>query len=106
MNTEESDHHDALLDAVVAISSGLELSEVLSRIVQSACSLVDARYGALGVLRPGGGHLAEFVTHGVTEQERRQIGELPHGHGVLGLLVREPHSQRLKEIAEHPEFSG
>src|SRR3954451_13158624 len=73
----------SLLDAVVAVSADLELSEVLGRIVQSACSLVDAKYGALGVLAPEGEHLVEFITRGVSEEERRDIGGPPHGRGVL-----------------------
>ncbi|WP_152185427.1 GAF domain-containing sensor histidine kinase [Segeticoccus rhizosphaerae] len=105
------EHHSresmaALLDAVLAVSSDLELPEVLTRIVESACSLVGARYGALGVLRPDGEYLAEFVTHGVTDEERRAIGELPQGHGIVGLLIREPRVQRLREISEHPQSYG
>ncbi len=96
----------ALLDAVLAVSSGLELPAVLTHIVESACSLVGARYGALGVLHSDGEHLVEFITHGVTDEERRAIGELPHGHGILGLLIREPHPRRLRDIAEHPQSYG
>ena len=59
-----------LLDAVTAISEDLELSEVLQRIVRSACALVNARYGALGVLGPDGEHLMQFITHGVTAAHR------------------------------------
>ncbi len=96
----------ALLDAVVAVGSDLELPEVLRRIVRSACTLVGARYGALGVLRPDGSSLAELVTHGLSEGERCAVGELPHGRGVLGLLIREPRAQRLREISEHPRSCG
>jgi signal transduction histidine kinase len=96
----------ALLDAVVAVSSDLELSAVLRRIVQAACELVDAKYGALGVLGPEGEELIEFVTHGVTEEERAAIGPLPHGRGLLGLIIRSPHPQRVPRIAEHPDSYG
>jgi signal transduction histidine kinase len=96
----------ALLDAVVAVSSDLELSAVLRRIVESACQLVDAKYGALGVLGPGGEDLIEFVTHGVTAEERAALGPLPHGRGLLGLIIRSPHPQRVERIREHPESYG
>jgi len=96
----------ALLDAVMAVSSDLELSDVLSRIVQAACQLVDARYGALGVLGPDGEHLSEFITYGLTDEEREVIGELPRGHGVLGLLIRDPRPRRLRNIGEHPDSAG
>ncbi|GAB3437509.1 two-component system sensor histidine kinase [Phycicoccus ginsengisoli] len=96
----------ALLDAVVAVSSDLELPTVLRRIVESACHLVGARYGALGVLGPEGDQLVEFVTYGVSEEERERIGPLPHGRGLLGLLIHSPHPQRVADIHEHPESYG
>ncbi|GAB3589177.1 two-component system sensor histidine kinase [Angustibacter peucedani] len=96
----------SLLDAVVAVSSELDLAQVLSRIVRSACDLVDARYGALGVLAPEGERLVEFVTQGVTDEERAAIGDLPPGRGVLGLLIRDPRPRRLADIAAHPDSFG
>jgi signal transduction histidine kinase len=96
----------SLLDAVVAVSSDLDLPEVLHRIVVAACELVDARYGALGVLGPRGEELVEFVTHGVTEEERAAIGPLPRGHGLLGLVIRSPRAQRVARIADHPQAHG
>jgi len=96
----------ALLDSVMAISAGLELSEVLDRIVKVACELLGARYGALGVLGPDGKHLAEFVTQGLTPQERDAIGGLPRGHGVLGLLIHDPRPRRSRNIADDSDASG
>src|SRR4051794_17037852 len=95
-----------LLDAVVAVSSDLDLSVVLSRIVRAACELVEARYGALGVIGPDGERLVEFVTLGVDDAERRRIGDLPHGRGILGLLIRDPRPIRIRDIATHPESFG
>jgi signal transduction histidine kinase len=97
---------EALLDAVTAVSADLELSEVLGRIVRSACALVNAKYGALGVLGPDGEHLMEFITHGVTSEEREAIGEPPRGHGILGLLIRDPRHQRLADLSAHPDSFG
>ncbi len=96
----------ALLDAVLAFSADLELSEVLAQIVRSSCALVGARYGALGVLSPHHDHLVEFVTHGMSEEEVARIGDLPKGLGVLGLVVREPRPLRLQDVREHPESFG
>ena len=96
----------ALLDAVMAVSADLDLADVLTRIVRSACELVDAKYGALGVLAADGEHLVEFVTQGVTAEQRAEIGDLPRGHGVLGLLIREPRPRRLRDIAVHPDSHG
>jgi signal transduction histidine kinase len=95
-----------LLDAVMAVSADLELAEVLGRIVESATALVDARYGALGVISADGERLVEFVTRGVTAEERARIGHPPRGHGVLGLLIREPKPRRLTDIASHPDSYG
>jgi signal transduction histidine kinase len=96
----------SLLDAVVAVSSNLDLAEVLHRIVVAACDLVDASYGALGVLGPSGEELVEFVTQGMSEEERAAIGPLPRGHGLLGMLIRSPHPQRVSDIGEHPDSYG
>jgi signal transduction histidine kinase len=97
---------DALLDAALAVGADLELPEVLERIVRTACSLVDARYGALGVLAPDGEHLVEFIAAGVTAQERARIGDVPRGHGVLGLLIRDPVPLRIADISAHPAAYG
>jgi signal transduction histidine kinase len=96
----------SLLDAVVAVSSNLDLPDVLHRIVVSACELVDATYGALGVIGPRGEELVAFVTHGLSEEERAAIGPLPRGHGLLGLIISSPHPQRVADIAKHPSSHG
>ena len=95
-----------LLNAVLAVGSGLDLSEVLTRIVRSACDLVGARYGALGVLRPDGEGLMEFVTSGLTPEEAGQVASQPFGHGVLGTLIRDPRPLRLSAVGEHPDAVG
>src|SRR5690606_17251891 len=88
------------------ISANLDLDEVLQRIVDAACELASARYGALGVLSPDGKGLSEFVTHGVSEEERARIAPPPRGHGVLGLLITDPRPIRLRHISEHPHSYG
>lgn len=96
----------ALLDAVMAVTADLELADVLTRIVHSACELVNAKYGALGVLGPDREHLVEFVTQGIPKREREAIGEPPRGHGVLGLLIHEARPRRLADLATHPDSYG
>ncbi|NMM23380.1 MAG: GAF domain-containing protein [Phycicoccus sp.] len=96
----------ALLEAVLAVSADLDLAEVLSRIVRCACELVDARYGALGVFGGDGEHLVEFVIHGLSQEEQQAIGDPPRGHGVLGLLIRQPRPRRLRDVAAHPDSYG
>src|SRR3954451_3950179 len=95
----------ALLDAVVAISSDLDMHSVLDRIVASACELTGARYGALGVLGNAGG-LVEFIPFGLTDAEGDAIGPIPHGHGILGELIQHPHALRLERLQDHPKSYG
>jgi signal transduction histidine kinase len=95
----------ALLDAVVAIASDLDLHSVLSRIVVSACELTGARYGALGVIGSDG-NLDDFITHGIDDDLRAQIGDLPHGRGILRLLIDEPVPLRLEDLRTHPRSYG
>jgi GAF domain-containing protein len=93
-----------LLEAVVAIGSGLDLESTLGRIVQTAVGLVDATYGALGVI--GDERLTEFIPVGLSEDEIAGIHHWPEGRGLLGLLINDPHPLRLADIATHPESSG
>jgi signal transduction histidine kinase len=103
---EAHERLSGLLGAVVAVSSELDLAAVLQRIITTACSLVGARYGALGVLSPERDQLVQFITHGLDDETRARIGDIPHGHGVLGLLIKEPKALRLHEISEHPKSVG
>ncbi|HVE26154.1 MAG TPA: GAF domain-containing sensor histidine kinase [Sporichthya sp.] len=95
-----------LLDAVLTVGSDLDLPTVLRRIVESAVSLVDARYGALGVLDEAGTGLAQFITVGLDDETYRAIGPLPEGHGILGLLIVDPKPLRLPDLHEHPDSYG
>ena len=95
-----------LVEAVLSISADLDLAAVLQRIIDAATDLVDARYGALGVLDEDGTGLAQFVTTGLDDDTRRDIGELPKGHGILGLLIVDPKPIRLPDLSEHPDSYG
>jgi signal transduction histidine kinase len=95
-----------LLDAVMAVGSDLDLPGTLRRIIETATELVDARYGALGVLDDAGTGLAEFITVGIDDEARAEIGPLPKGHGILGLLIADPHPLRLPDLREHPDSFG
>jgi signal transduction histidine kinase len=95
-----------LLDAVMAVGSNLDLAVTLRRIVEAATGLVDARYGALGVIDPATGALGEFITVGVDAETRAKIGDPPKGHGILGLLIADPRPIRLPDLREHPESYG
>lgn len=95
-----------LLDAVLTIGSDLDLPAVLRRIVEAATQLVDAQYGALGVLDETGTRLSQFITVGVDDATHKLIGHLPSGHGILGLLIVDARPIRLPDLKEHPDSYG
>ncbi|OBI76188.1 GAF domain-containing sensor histidine kinase [Mycobacterium sp. E740] len=99
------DRLDGLVDAMLAVTSGLDLDATLRTIVHTATDLVDARYGALGV-RGDGHELVEFVYRGIDEPTRERIGHLPEGRGVLGVLMDDPKPIRLEDIRQHPASVG
>jgi GAF domain-containing protein len=102
-----ADRLQALLQAVVSIGSQLDLPEVLHRIVETAAELGNAQYAALGVLDPSGeSRLSQFITVGIDDKVRAEIGDLPHGRGVLGVLITEPRAIRLTNLADHPASYG
>src|SRR5215218_5262123 len=94
-----------LLDAFLSVSTGLDLDATLRRIVEAGVALVDARYGALGVLREGGG-LAAFIHVGIDDELRARMGSLPEGKGVLGQLITEPRPLRIHDLGQHPSSVG
>ena len=100
------DRFERLLSAGVEIFAQHTLTTVLQQVVDAAREVVGARYAALGVLAPGGESLSQFVTSGMTVEERAKIGALPTGRGLLGVLIRHPKPIRVPEIAEHSQSVG
>ena len=94
-----------LLAANRTITADLTLPNVLRHIVEAGCQLARARYGALGVLAPGGG-LAEFVHVGLDDHTVARIGQLPEGKGLLGALIDDPRTIRLRSIEDDPRSVG
>ena len=95
-----------LLEVGAVIVSELDLELVLRSVVEAACELTGARYGALGVLDRDREALERFIHHGIDEETRREIGTLPRGRGVLGELIREPVPLRLRDVGAHPHSYG
>lgn len=96
----------ALLRANRAIIGDLALSVVLRRIVEAACELVKAPYGALGVIRPDGSGLEEFIHVGMDSNAVELIGHLPEGKGLLGALIDDPRPIRLRDIRDDVRSVG
>jgi nitrate/nitrite-specific signal transduction histidine kinase len=98
-------HLDRLLEAFQGIADRLSLPVVLRHIVESACGLVGARYGALGVIGENQ-TLVEFITVGASPELIETIGHYPEGHGILGLLIVDPKPLRLTDLSAHPASYG
>jgi signal transduction histidine kinase len=95
-----------LLDVCRSVVSEHDLEVVLRRVVEEACEITHARYGALGVMNDRGDGLDRFITTGIDEDSRAAIGELPHGRGVLGVLISDARPLRLSNVGSHPRSYG
>jgi len=95
-----------LLESVLLVTGNLDLDTILQRITEAALSLVDARYGALGVIASDGELLSNFVHQGIDDATARRIGHLPEGRGILGVLIDDPQPLRLADLQDHPASHG
>lgn len=96
----------AVIEAILTIEVDADLSSLLATIVEQAAALAGARYGALGVLAEDGTSLSEFVTVGLTDDERAAIGRFPVGHGILGSVIDDPVPLRVEAIGDDPSTVG
>jgi len=95
-----------LLEAVLVLEADLDLDAALHDSVEQARQLVNARYGALAVIEPGSGRLAQFVNVGFTPEEVDRIDHLPRGEGILGMIFDTEHPLRLADLTKHPASVG
>ena len=95
----------ALDQAVRGISGVLDVDRTLQVIVDRVRDLVDAEYAAIGIV-DAGRTIERFITSGMSDEVRQRIGDLPHGRGLLGLIIRENRAYRIPEIGAHPESYG
>jgi len=96
---------EALDTATRAIAAELDLDRALQVIVDSVRELVGATYAALGIPDVTG-RIERFITSGISLEQRAAIGPLPRGLGVLGLIIRDGRSYRVRAIAAHPDAHG
>ncbi len=99
------DRVNALFEAVVAVGTNLDIEVVLRGIVEAAATLVDASYGAIGVIGEGG-RLAEFIPVGLSEEQIGKIHHWPEGRGLLGALINNPEPLRIADLGSHELSSG
>lgn len=102
----DDDRIRRLLDVGRALVTELDPEAVLDRILEEAREITGARYAALGVMNEDRSELERFLTAGVDAATHRAIGELPHGRGVLGVLIEDPRPLRLADVGKHPQSCG
>jgi len=95
----------ALLRAIETVAGDLALEVVLRNVVEAACDLANARYGALGVIGHDGG-LEQFIHVGIDEVTAARIGNLPQGKGLLGALISDPRPIRLRHMIDDERSTG
>jgi signal transduction histidine kinase len=95
-----------LFQTSIALNSELSLDALLQTLVEGAAELTGARYAALGVIDESGQALERFVTTGIDAEEHAAIGDLPHGRGILGVLIRDATPLRLADLGEDPRSVG
>ena len=109
MNEIELDQRDrlrALVGAGIALSSERSLDELLRRLVETAATLTGAQYAALGVIDSAGEQLERFITTGIDPEQAREIGDLPRGRGILGVLIHDSKPLRLHDLHDDPRAVG
>jgi signal transduction histidine kinase len=101
-----TDRLRALVETGIAINSELSLEGVLERIVEAAARVTDAEYAALGVIDRSGSGLERFVTYGIAPDVQTEIGDPPHGRGILGVLIKDARPLRLHDLTQDPRSVG
>ncbi|MGH3048774.1 MAG: GAF domain-containing protein, partial [Gaiellaceae bacterium] len=104
--SEGSNRLRELVEAGIAVNAELSLDAVLQRIVETAASITDAHYAALGVIDKSGRQLERFVTTGISKEEHASIGVLPRGRGILGVLIDDARPLRLDDLSRDPRAAG
>jgi GAF domain-containing protein len=105
VDPNSGDELTSVLAAITAATEDRDVTAVLQRVVEAACTVANARYGALGVVGEDG-TLSQFVHTGLTAAQVEKLGALPRGGGVLGLLLTDPKPVRLTDLSAHPDAGG
>jgi signal transduction histidine kinase len=95
-----------LIEIGIAVTSELSLDALLQRLVEAAAQLTGAKYAALGVIDPSGRGLERFLTAGIDAETHERIGDLPHGRGILGVLIDDAEPLRLHDLMTDPRSVG
>ncbi len=95
-----------LIEVGSGLLSQLDPEAVLDQVLETAREITGARYAALGILDGERRELERFITRGIDAETHGEIGDLPRGRGILGVLIDEPRPLRLPSVGEHPKSYG
>ncbi len=99
-------HLEALHSASIALTTEHDLTVVLQKVVDLSRALLNAKYGALGLLDEEGHNIAQMITSGLSTSARARMDKFPSTHGLLGVPITERRSVRVDTIAEDPRSRG
>ena len=94
-----------LLTGLTAVAAHKSVNTMLPAVVELAQTLCHAQYAAMAIL-DADDRIETFITRGLSDAERRAIGPLPHGRGLLGEVIHTRRPLRVPSIERHPSSSG
>lgn len=97
--------HEASRSLLTVLAHTSIQNDLLQMGIESLSELLEARYGAIGILDESGG-LQHFVFTGIDAQQAERIGSFPQGKGLLGLVIQDNVSLRLDDMSTHPQSAG
>ncbi|MFN2201579.1 MAG: GAF domain-containing sensor histidine kinase [Caldilineaceae bacterium] len=103
---QQTERLQALHSATASLTTEHELRPVLQKVVDLSRALINARYGALGVLNEEGTEIDQFITSGMSAATKSRIGQLPGGRGLLGISLFDGESLRIADISKDARKTG
>lgn len=103
---QRTHHLEALHAASITLTTEHDITQVLQKVVDLSRSLINAKYGALGVLDEDNEHISQMITSGMSPAARAQMDRFPQGHGLLGAPIKERASVRVDDIGKDPRSRG
>ena len=94
-----------LSEASVRINESADFNVVLQEVIDNARHLTNARYGVIASMDNAGG-LDSVLTSGTTEDEHRQLVELPGGTRTFEHFSKIPKPLRVDNYPEFAESAG
>ena len=95
-----------ILEATQLVAGSFELDQLLLHVINEACSMTGAKFGAVGVLDDSGEGLSDFITVGLTPEQETCIGARPQGRGLLGVMIADPQPLLVSHVGRHPASAG